>query len=312
MGWYCNVIAVDPVDPDVVWAAGVDLFRSDDGGRSWGLASYWWARDLGPSFVHADQHAIVFHPDYDGVGNTSMFSATDGGVFRTDNPSASLGRDATAVCDFARSSVDFTPLNHNFGITQFYHGAPYPGAESYIGGTQDNGTLLGQDEEGSDGWLHVSGGDGGYVAVDPSNPDFVYAESQRFYFKRSTDGGRTFRSTRSSSNRVTPSGSTSVPTSAFSPPSMGAAPGRSRTPASPTPSPSGWPSAPTTMVNRGSSPSPTAAARSRCDSNRSQRRRANPRDAGDSEGANSQFSILNFELRIPANSFLVSGRLGGN
>jgi len=48
MGWYCNVIAVDPVDPDVVWAAGVDLFRSDDGGQSWGLASYWWARDLGP------------------------------------------------------------------------------------------------------------------------------------------------------------------------------------------------------------------------------------------------------------------------
>jgi len=192
MGWYCNVIAVDPVDPDVVWAAGVDLFRSDDGGRSWGLASYWWARDLGPSFVHADQHAIVFHPDYDGVSNTSMFSATDGGVFRTDNPGASVGRDASAVCDFERSSVDFTPLNHNFGITQFYHGAPYPGSERYIGGTQDNGTLLGKDEDGGDGWLHVSGGDGGYVAVDPSNPDFVYAESQRFYFKRSTDGGQTF------------------------------------------------------------------------------------------------------------------------
>ena len=192
MGWYCNVIAVDPVDPDVVWAAGVDLFRSDDGGQSWGLASYWWARDYGPSFVHADQHAIVFHPDYDGVRNTSMFSATDGGVFRTDNPGASVGRDAAAVCDFERSSVEFTPLNHNFGITQFYHGAPYPGSERFIGGTQDNGTLLGQEEDGGDGWLHVSGGDGGYVAVDPSNPDFVYAESQRFNFKRSTDGGQSF------------------------------------------------------------------------------------------------------------------------
>ena len=33
MGWYCNVIAVDPMNPDVVWAGGVDLFRSDDGGR---------------------------------------------------------------------------------------------------------------------------------------------------------------------------------------------------------------------------------------------------------------------------------------
>ena len=39
MGWYNNVIAVDPRDPERVWAAGVDWFRSDDGGRTWGLAS---------------------------------------------------------------------------------------------------------------------------------------------------------------------------------------------------------------------------------------------------------------------------------
>src|SRR5688572_15595217 len=39
MGWYNNVIAVDPRDPNRVWAAGVDWLRSDDGGRNWGLAS---------------------------------------------------------------------------------------------------------------------------------------------------------------------------------------------------------------------------------------------------------------------------------
>ncbi|MCP4661352.1 MAG: hypothetical protein GY856_38605, partial [bacterium] len=42
LGWYTNVIAVDPTDPDVVWAGGVDLFRSDDGGRNWGLVTCWW------------------------------------------------------------------------------------------------------------------------------------------------------------------------------------------------------------------------------------------------------------------------------
>src|SRR6185295_7664537 len=42
-GWYDNVIAVDPRDPNRVWAGGVDLFRSDDGGKNWGVASYWWA-----------------------------------------------------------------------------------------------------------------------------------------------------------------------------------------------------------------------------------------------------------------------------
>ncbi|HET7712747.1 MAG TPA: hypothetical protein VFL80_12515, partial [Thermoanaerobaculia bacterium] len=39
MGWHCNVIAVDPRNPDIVWAGGVDLFRSDDAGKSWGVAS---------------------------------------------------------------------------------------------------------------------------------------------------------------------------------------------------------------------------------------------------------------------------------
>jgi len=36
LGWYTNVIAVDTVDPNVVFAGGVDLFRSDDGGANWG------------------------------------------------------------------------------------------------------------------------------------------------------------------------------------------------------------------------------------------------------------------------------------
>lgn len=191
MGWYCNVIAVDPVDPDIVWAAGVDLFRSDDGGRNWGLASYWWGRtDPGfPSFAHADQHAVVFPPGYDGATNTTMYTANDGGIFRTDNPHAPIGHDEDAICDPAASEVVFVPLNHNLGITQFYHGAPFPDGNAYLGGTQDNGTIMGTAAWGSDGWISISGGDGGYVAVNPTNPDIIYAESQRFGFRKFVDGG---------------------------------------------------------------------------------------------------------------------------
>jgi photosystem II stability/assembly factor-like uncharacterized protein len=196
MGWYCNVIAVDPTNPDVVWAGGVDLFRSDDGGRNWGLASYWWARAEyeDPSWVHADQHTIVFHPDFDGVDVRTMFTGSDGGIFRTDNPYASIGRNETAICDQTRSEMVFENLNHGFGITQFYHGAPYPGGAGYLGGTQDNGTILGFDQWGRDGWLWISGGDGGYVAIDPNDTQILYVESQGFGFRKSTDGGFTFES----------------------------------------------------------------------------------------------------------------------
>jgi hypothetical protein len=194
MGWYCNVIAVDPVDPDVVFAGGVDLFRSDDGGQNWGLASYWFAKypTTYPSYVHADQHAIVFHPDYDGDTVRTMFSATDGGIFRTSNPHARLGFGNAAICDPNYSRVQFENLNHGFGITQFYHGAPFPDGTGYLGGTQDNGTILGLDQRGRDSWIPVWGGDGGYVAIDPDNSNNLYIETQRFGFVRSTDGGYNF------------------------------------------------------------------------------------------------------------------------
>ncbi|MGD9253043.1 MAG: hypothetical protein PVG92_03835, partial [Holophagae bacterium] len=192
MGWYCNVIAVDPVDPDVVWAGGVDLFRSEDGGANWDLASYWWTNPASTAYVHADQHAVVFDPRYDGASNQRMYAASDGGVYATDNPRAAIGGHDNAICDPGWTSVRFRSLNNGLGITQFYHGAPFPGGDRYLGGTQDNGTLLGEHRFGHF-WSWVSGGDGGYVAVDPDNPNYVYAESQWFWFKRSTNGGRSFQ-----------------------------------------------------------------------------------------------------------------------
>ncbi|MEO6400432.1 MAG: PilX N-terminal domain-containing pilus assembly protein, partial [Vicinamibacteria bacterium] len=46
----------------------------DDGGQNFGEASFWWfGPGVDPEFAHADNHAIVFHPQYDGVGNKTMF-----------------------------------------------------------------------------------------------------------------------------------------------------------------------------------------------------------------------------------------------
>ena len=125
-GWYDNVIAVDPADANSVWAGGIDLFRSDDGGANWGLASYWWAPTTNPHYAHADQHAIAFHPGYNGTANQMMFVGNDGGVFRTDNAArprwppgplaacnpanaASPGRSATTTTG-SRSSTTAFPI----------------------------------------------------------------------------------------------------------------------------------------------------------------------------------------------------------
>ena len=184
-GWYDNVIAVDPTNRDVVWAGGIDLFRSNNGGADWGMASYWQSN----SSAHADQHAIVFHPAYNGTNNTTMFVGNDGGVYRTDNATAAVATGPTAPCNSANTSVSWTSLNNGLGITQFYDGTVYPSGSTYFGGTQDNGTVRGSNSGGINGWSEILGGDGGYVAVDPTNTNVLYAESQYANFRKSTNGG---------------------------------------------------------------------------------------------------------------------------
>ena len=192
MGWYCNTIAVDPVDADRVWVGGVDLFRSDNGGRTWGVASYWWATPDTPTFVHADQHAIVFHPRYDGSAVRSAFFTNDGGIFRTDDALAPVGTTTDAPCDPAEALTSFRPLNNNYGVTQFYHGAVSPDGKTFIAGAQDNGTLMGTIDDGPNHWQLVLNGDGAYVAIDPADPTFLYAEQQWGVIHRSSNSGRSF------------------------------------------------------------------------------------------------------------------------
>jgi hypothetical protein len=193
MGWYNNVVAVDPRDPERVWAAGVNWSRSDDGGRTWGLASITTGPPESGTGTHVDQHTIAFHPDYDGAGNQIAIVGNDGGLARTTNARARVSGGIRASCNApAALDIRWSSLNHQYGVTQFYHGMPFPDGERYMGGAQDNATLIGSDAAGSEGWRSLIGGDGGYVAVNPANPQVVYGEFQWASLAKSVDGGRAF------------------------------------------------------------------------------------------------------------------------
>ena len=196
MGWYNNVIAVDPRDPERVWAAGVDWFRSDDGGRNWGLAS--WGGMGFPSYTHVDQHGITFHPQYDGAGNQIVLIGNDGGIFRSTNARATTASGPQALCGGvgARIQVAWQALNRGYGVTQFYHGTPFPDGTRYLAGAQDNGTIYGTDDAGPDGWRVVFGGDGGFSAVHPTQTSTWLLEYQWANLGRTTNGGTTFSTTR--------------------------------------------------------------------------------------------------------------------
>lgn len=189
-GWIHNAIAVDPQDPERLYAGGIDIYRSDDGGRNWGIASFWQAAD-GPNGAHADLLALVFPPDYDAVNKPNLYAATDGGIYLTQNARAAVATGDRAGCTPYQNQVAWAPLHGGYQTTQFYTGAVLPGGATFFGGKQDNGTLRGSLADPR-GWLRLRGGDGAAVAADPRDANRILVSTQSFGLARSLNGGRTF------------------------------------------------------------------------------------------------------------------------
>jgi len=193
-GWYDNVLAVDPANASKVYAGGIDLFRSDDGGATWGIMSYWWLTPGTAQYSHADHHALVFDPNYNGTTVTTLYVGDDGGIEKTANPTAATSTNACPTLSTQLGSLSFTNLNNGYGVTQFYDGQPFSAGTSYIAGAQDNGTDAGTDAGGPNAWTQIFGGDGGFVAVDPStsvlgSTSVIYEEYVNGAISKSSNGG---------------------------------------------------------------------------------------------------------------------------
>ncbi len=173
-GGYDNVVAVDPTDANRIWVGGVDLFRSANGGRTFQIASDWAADETSPVFVHADQHLIVFDPNYDGTTNKTVYFGNDGGIFSTTDDRADL---SGSTCGSIQGAA-YGSLRTGFGVAQFVGGAVADDGSIILGGTQDNGTV--QTTSGQpDDWAPVQGGDGGFAAVDEQR-DVRYVTNPRY------------------------------------------------------------------------------------------------------------------------------------
>ncbi len=179
-GWYDNVVAVNPLNADSVFCAGLDVYLSVDGGTTLTQISDWTGFNMGTPvpggaegtsiYVHADQHAIVFNP----LRTRTMYVATDGGVFKT-----LTGGDI------------FFGINGGLVTTQFYSGFISSESDSTIavGGLQDNGVIKYQ---GSTAWRKIDVGDGGWNAIDPTNNSIMYDEYVYLSLSKSTNGGSSF------------------------------------------------------------------------------------------------------------------------
>lgn len=115
-------------------------------------------------------------------------------MHRSNDARAAVGTTLASVCgEPVANQMTWTSLNNGYQVTQFYHGAVYPDGTTFFGGTQDNGTLHGN-QAGGQNWSSILGGDGGYVAVNRDNTDILYAENTGKSLQRSLNGGATFAS----------------------------------------------------------------------------------------------------------------------
>ena len=162
--WYDLEVAVDPANPDRVYLGGIDIYRSTDGGKNFSQVSIWYYEQNNPRYVHADQHALV------ASGAGELWAGCDGG--------ASHSTDSGSTWSFRGRGLN---------TTQYYNLAMHPTKPDWsLGGTQDNGTHL---FSGGDTFAEVYGGDGGYCAISPSDPNTMYEEYVYLEIHKSTDGG---------------------------------------------------------------------------------------------------------------------------
>ncbi len=149
--WYWMHIAADPQDPDTVWVPNFELWKSVDGGTTYQVVST----------PHVDNHDLWFDP----ADPERMMMGNDGGA-----------------CVSYNGGETWSTL-YNQPTAEFYHvitdnQTPY----RVYGAQQDNTTLSLPSRSNAVAinfteWDEIGGGESGYIAVRPDNPDIVFAGS---------------------------------------------------------------------------------------------------------------------------------------
>lgn len=144
-GAYNLAITVDPTDENIIYVAGINIWKSTNQGKTFSLKSHW------AYGVHADKHGIIFSP----FNPNKLFVYHDGGIDR----STDGGTTWTTIED-GLSASEF----YQMGTSGLYN-------DFIIGGLQDNGMDVAKDKK----FATVRGGDwGGDFAFDAFDRKILY------------------------------------------------------------------------------------------------------------------------------------------
>ena len=169
-GQYNRAIAVDALNPNVIYAGGAwagqgaAIHRSE---VAWNGTAYTATTTLIGEAVHSDVHHLRIDPTNPEV----LWAATDGGVFRSRGVIA---------------SGTFEPRNTGLATLCTEYFSQHPTEPAVIlAGLQDNGVAR---YVGEECWNHVLKGDGGYTVINWADPSRVLV-FQNGAVVQASDGG---------------------------------------------------------------------------------------------------------------------------
>ena len=157
---YFSQIRVDPTSDKTVYAAGLPWAKSLDGGRTFATLDNAGGNN---SPGHVDQHALWIDPK----NPKHLIIGNDGGL--------NISWDQGKTWDFVNTMATALPYWVSADMRRPYY--------VYIG-LQDNGSWGGPSATRTAGgimnshWFGIGGGDGFQTAVDPTDHNIVYTESQ--------------------------------------------------------------------------------------------------------------------------------------
>jgi len=149
--WYYSHIFADPKSEDTVYILNTAAYRSNDGGKTF----------TSIHAPHGDNHALWIDP----TNPKRLINGNDGGA----TVSTDRGDTWTSV--------------YNQPTAQFYHVTTDNRFPYYMYGAQQDNSTVAVASASAEGaidrpdWYAVGGGESGYIAPDPTDPEIVYAGS---------------------------------------------------------------------------------------------------------------------------------------
>ncbi len=165
-GFYNNSCVASPTKPNLMFVAGLDIYRSTTSGTGLSKRSNWLAKNGADNYTHADVHVLKYSPS-----GSKLYALTDGGLFVSGD-----------------EGLKWSSLNNDLGTLQFVGADAAPDMSYVIGGCQDNGNN--RAEAGQRVFQETDGGDGGRTFVVQNDPTIVYSTYYGASLKRSNNAGR--------------------------------------------------------------------------------------------------------------------------